>query len=570
MSCSKEDNSALIAQYEGQLSNLTTQIAALNNQVSDLNNQLNNIQTENNDLTNTNNSLNEQLETQSSQLETQSSQLETQSSQILEIQSLYDEIQSLYDEIQSSYAALEEEYNSLVETVSTVSIVSLSSQNSLLYEQIDALSAQIETITAQVDVLTLQLLASQLETAIANQEIDSLLSQISVTTGTTSSTSSATSSGSTSSGSTSSGSTSSGSTSSETAASSGTETTTSSENTDEPEPTVQYQLTVNTGANGSVSSTGGTYDSGSSISVSATANSGCVFVNWTDSNGNVLSTNTTYSFNINNDITISANFVEIPRTYVPDDAFEQRLIELGYDDVLDDYVYTNDINNSSVYSLVFNGAPINDVTGLEDFTYLTYLNINGGFTSFSIPETLTSLSTLYIDHTPNLTSLSLSSTVLEQLHFSDITGIGSTVDTSNLPNLREFGDGNQSTATGFTSVDFSNNPLLEGINIGFSEITSISTSGNGINLSANPKLRVIDLRNTPLSGVLDISNVEWVGATVKFPNTEITCLKVRQEQLDVKDELLSSNCSGPGCDPYGSWQLNSIVSDNDAIGLTCD
>ena len=51
LSCSKEDNSALISQYERQLSNFTTQIAALNNQVSDLNNQLNNIQTENNDLT---------------------------------------------------------------------------------------------------------------------------------------------------------------------------------------------------------------------------------------------------------------------------------------------------------------------------------------------------------------------------------------------------------------------------------------------------------------------------------------------------------------------------------------
>ena len=216
LSCSKEDNSALISQYERQLSNFTTQIAALNNQVSDLNNQLNNIQTENNDLTNTNNSLNEQLE--------------NQSSQILEIQSLYDEIQSLY-------AALEEEYNSLVETVSDVNIVSLSTQNSLLLEQIEALSLEIETLTAEVNSLTEDLEESQLATANANQEISSLLAQMAdlIDTGTTSSTSSestsseSTSSESTSSESTSSGSTSSGSTSSETTASSETETSTTTD-----------------------------------------------------------------------------------------------------------------------------------------------------------------------------------------------------------------------------------------------------------------------------------------------------------------------------------------------------
>ena len=38
-------------------------------------------------------------------------------------------------------------------------------------------------------------------------------------------------------------------------------------------------------------------------------------------------------------------FVTIPstraqQTYVPDDNFEQALIDLGYDDVLDDYVLT--------------------------------------------------------------------------------------------------------------------------------------------------------------------------------------------------------------------------------------
>ena len=75
--------------------------------------------------------------------------------------------------------------------------------------------------------------------------------------------------------------------------------------------TTQYQLTVNTGANGSVSTTGGTYSDGTSISVTANPDTGYGFVNWTDSSGNELSTNTTYSFNLSSNKTITANYEEL-------------------------------------------------------------------------------------------------------------------------------------------------------------------------------------------------------------------------------------------------------------------
>ena len=74
---------------------------------------------------------------------------------------------------------------------------------------------------------------------------------------------------------------------------------------------VQYQLAVNTDANGSVSSSGGTYNDGTSISLTASPNTGYTFVNWTDSSGNELSTNSTYSFNITSNTTITANFEEL-------------------------------------------------------------------------------------------------------------------------------------------------------------------------------------------------------------------------------------------------------------------
>ena len=78
----------------------------------------------------------------------------------------------------------------------------------------------------------------------------------------------------------------------------------------QPSPVTQYELTVNTGASGSVSPTGGSYNDGVSVSVTATPNTGYAFVNWTDSSGNELSTNTTYTFNITSDTTITANYQE--------------------------------------------------------------------------------------------------------------------------------------------------------------------------------------------------------------------------------------------------------------------
>jgi len=76
-------------------------------------------------------------------------------------------------------------------------------------------------------------------------------------------------------------------------------------------PATQYQLTVNTSANGSVSPSGGTYNDGTSISITASPETGYEFVNWTDSSGNELSTDPTYTFNITSDTTITANYEEL-------------------------------------------------------------------------------------------------------------------------------------------------------------------------------------------------------------------------------------------------------------------
>ena len=59
------------------------------------------------------------------------------------------------------------------------------------------------------------------------------------------------------------------------------------------------------------------------------------------------------------------------RTFTPDDAFEQALINLDLDDMLDDSVTTSSID--TVQMLFIPNLGITDMTGIEDFTALTDL-----------------------------------------------------------------------------------------------------------------------------------------------------------------------------------------------------
>jgi Leucine-rich repeat (LRR) protein len=91
-----------------------------------------------------------------------------------------------------------------------------------------------------------------------------------------------------------------------------------------------------------------------------------------------------------------------PKTYVPDDGFEQELIDRGYDNVLDDYVLTANI--SSVTNLGFDDNTVSDLTGIEDFTALENLYC---------PEN--NLTSLDISKNTNLTTLNVYSNQLTNL-----------------------------------------------------------------------------------------------------------------------------------------------------------
>ena len=80
-------------------------------------------------------------------------------------------------------------------------------------------------------------------------------------------------------------------------------------------------------------------------------------------------------------------------TSIPDQNFEQALIDFGYDDVIDGKVLNANIN--SVDSLFLEDKNISDLIGVEAFTALKYLNCyDNPLTSLDVSKN-TALTYLY-------------------------------------------------------------------------------------------------------------------------------------------------------------------------------
>ena len=130
-----------------------------------------------------------------------------------------------------------------------------------------------------------------------------------------------------------------------------------------------------------------------------------------------------------------------PKTYVPDNGFEQRLIVKGYDDVLDDYVITANIN--TVSSLYFASNTVSDLTGIEDFTALTDLYCSNN-----------QVTHLDISQNPNLTQINLYQNPLYSLDLRN----GKSNYSSNM--WITVGSNHHLTCVSVDDVDWANQNLL--------------------------------------------------------------------------------------------------------------
>lgn len=189
-------------------------------------------------------------------------------------------------------------------------------------------------------------------------------------------------------------------------------------------------------------------------------------------------------------------------TFVPDDNFEQRLIELGFDSPpLDDFVPTDAIDG--IINIELQSENIADLTGIEDFVSLRSLFCyNNQLTTLDV-SALSDLESLVVD-VNQLTSITLGNK--PNLDLLDVSENNlSTIDLSGCPNLVLFlGDENV-----LTSLNLANNANLTTLAVE----ENLLTDFNGLD---TPLLRFINYSDNPIAE-LDLStNSNLVSVRVSF------------------------------------------------------
>ena len=227
--------------------------------------------------------------------------------------------------------------------------------------------------------------------------------------------------------------------------------------------------------------------------------------------------NTTYS--------LSCDILE--RTYVPDDNFEQALIEMGLDDVMDDYVLTNNI--SSITTIDLDGRSIIETTGIEDFISLDNLNFENN-----------TIKSIELFKNTNLKEANFSKNLIDEIDISENRLLEKINLNDNL----------------LSEIELSNNSLLKVIEISGNNFESIDISGlspTDLDLSNN-RIENIELTNNEFLNFLDISNNQLTTLNVSN-NTRLDYLNSTQnlslECIDVSKNQISNI--------PGEWEKDSFT-----------
>ncbi|WP_264531896.1 T9SS type A sorting domain-containing protein [Flavobacterium sp. N502540] len=184
--------------------------------------------------------------------------------------------------------------------------------------------------------------------------------------------------------------------------------------------------------------------------------------------------------------------VPSPYTLIPDVNFENKLIALGIDSgTADGKVLTSKISN--ITKLELNNSNITDLTGIQDFKALTYLNcMSNKITNLDISKNQ-ALYFLLAGYNNLITLDTSKNLALEylSLNYNQITSL----DLSLNVNLRLLNCGSNQ----LTSIDFTNNKLLSSLWCSSNLLTSLDLSKNpslsSLNCSENKLLTTINIKN---------------------------------------------------------------------------
>ncbi|WP_179005828.1 T9SS type A sorting domain-containing protein [Winogradskyella forsetii] len=170
-------------------------------------------------------------------------------------------------------------------------------------------------------------------------------------------------------------------------------------------------------------------------------------------------------------------------TYVPDDNFEQALIDLGYDSgPLNDYVFTENIED--VEFLNISNREISDLIGIEDFISLTQLNIEGN-----------TIAAIDLSNNLQLVNLNASNNLLAE------------IDVTFLLNLTDLDMSNNA----LTAINLDSNLSLLDVDVSTNLITELNVDGllnlEDLNCSSNQLSSLSVVQNTNLKTLFCQSNL---------------------------------------------------------------
>ncbi|PZX43894.1 putative secreted protein (Por secretion system target) [Nonlabens dokdonensis] len=262
------------------------------------------------------------------------------------------------------------------------------------------------------------------------------------------------------------------------------------------------------------------------------------------------------------------------QTFIPDDNFEQELITQGFDNILDNFVTTSSIAN--ITTLDIRDLNISNITGVEQMTQLTQLQ--AGLNLFQTIDLSNNTNLVSLNLIFNrLNSIDLSNNVmLETLDVSG--GQFDSLDVTMLSNLKLL---SIQSLPNVSTIDLSQNPLLETLIAAFTSLNNIDLSQNILlkNFSANPadpansqlsnidllvndQLETLRLSGIPMNGLF-LGNKQRLSWLV-LNSAQLTSIDVTAN-LNLRDIEIIDNPLLNSIDLTNSSQLESVTIIDTAI-----
>ena len=280
---------------------------------------------------------------------------------------------------------------------------------------------------------------------------------------------------------------------------------------------VTYSVKISAASGGTVDNSGGSFDSGSTLTVTAAPNSGYAFINWSDG-----TTDNPKELNVNSNLTLTANFGE---AFTVSTEFAELYNSIdGLSTVGDNQILKSGVESVRELDLSdpTGGSTIgflDDLSGIENFTNLRKLTVDRQ--SLRRVDLSKNIKLEYVWIANN----KLIEINLKNLEFlEELQLIGNqleTIDLSDSPYLKILRLGENY----FSSFDLESTPRVNYLVLKSNPLTEIK------NLEDLTLLKSLFIGNTSLSS-LDVSQLPLL-EFVEAPNTNLlNCIQVSQNQLD--------------------------------------